>query len=137
MHTPATPKIEAYPVPEHARIGTLARHFGRHMLRVENRVYDFMSQFARSYCGGLWQFVELSNGGFYMMPPDDMYDIRIVSNGFRGHMSADAAGITVCLFTYSHLSFEYSAELFARHCHWLREFALGHHDAGLIMQAID
>lgn len=129
--------IQAYPVPEHARIETLPKHFGRHMLTVERCIYDFMSQFAGAYWGGYWRFFELSNGGFYMTPPDEAYDIRVDSNGFRGRMSADAAGITVCLFTYSHLSFKYPTDTFARHFHWLRDFALDHPASGIILEAVD
>ena len=129
--------IEAHPVPEHARIEALPRHFGRHMLTVERRVYEFMAQFASAYCGGGWRFFELGNGGFYMSPPDEAYEIRIDSNGFKGRMSADAAGITACLFSFSELSLEYRAQIFARHFHWLRDFASDHPEAGVIFQAID
>jgi hypothetical protein len=80
---------------------------------VERRVYDFMSEFAGAYSGGSWNFFELSNGGFYMRPPDDSYEIRVDSNGFHGRMSADAAGIAACLFAFSQLSFEYRTDLFA------------------------
>ena len=133
----AATKIEAYPVPEHARLGTLPRHFGRHMLTVESCSYDFMALFARTYSGGAWRFFELSNGGFYMSPPDEAYDLRIDSNGFEGRMSADAAGITVCLFTFSHLSFQCATDVFSQHFHWLREFALDHREALRIFEAID
>ena len=137
MNDPATTTIQAYPVPEHARIGTLPRHFGRHMLTVETCIYNFMGQFAPAYSGGSWRFFELSNGGFYMSPPGGLYDVRIASNGFAGRMSADAAGITVCLFTFSHLSFQYTTETFGRHFHWLRAFALDHREALRIFEAID
>jgi hypothetical protein len=115
----------------------LPKHFDRHMLTVERRIYDFMSQFASAYSGGCWRFVELGNGGFYMIPPDEAYEIRIDSNGFRGCMSADAAGITICLMAFSHLSFEHTTDIFARHFHWLRDFAWDHPEAGVIFQAID
>jgi len=137
MTSSSPTKIEAYPVPEHARLGTLPRHFGRHTLAVEGLIYDFMSRFARTYSGGYWRFVELSNGGFYMSPPDEAYELCIDSNGFEGRMSADAAGITVCLFTFSHLSFNYTTEVFSQHFHWLRDFALDHPEASLIFEAID
>ncbi len=130
-------RIEAHPVPEHARVGTLPRHFDRHMLAVEARIYDFMTQFAHTYKGGSWHFFELSNGGFYMSPPNEAYDLSIESNEFQGRMSADAAGITVCLFAFSHLSFEHTTHIFSRHFHWLREFACNHAEAELIFAAID
>lgn len=130
-------RIEAHPIPEHNRIEALPRHFGRHMLTVERHIYDFMARFARAYSGGCWRFFELGNGGFYMSPPDDAYEIQIDINGFRGCMSADAAGITVCLFTFSQLSFEDATDIFAKHFHWLRDFALDHAEAGVIFQALD
>ena len=78
--TTTVDRVEAWPVPEHARIGSLPRHFGMHMLTVEGRIYDFLSQFCPSYDGGLWQFYELSNGGFYMSPPEDSYELAIHGN---------------------------------------------------------
>lgn len=129
--------VNASPVPEHLRLATLPKHFGRHMLTVETRIYGFMAQFARTYSGGLWHFIELSNGGFYMRPPDEAYELRVDSNGFEGRMSADAAGITVCLFAFSHLSFQYATDIFGQHFHWLREFAVSHAEAGSILAAID
>jgi len=130
--------IEAYRVNEHARIGTLPRHFGRHMMTVESRIYDLLRQFSADYTGGYWQFYELSNGGFYMAPELETARLVIASNGFEDQMSGDAAGITVCLFAFSHLSFEYrQAEVFARHFHRLRDYAAEHAEAQKIFGAID
>lgn len=129
--------IEACHIPEHSKTEALPRHFGRHALMVERCVYGLMARLCRAYAGGCWRFVELSNGGFYMSPPDAVYEVRIASNGFQGRMVADAIGVTVCLFTLSQLSFEYEADIFARHFHWLRDFALDHPDANVILQALD
>ena len=134
----ACTRIEAYRVNEHARIGTLPRHFGRHMLIVENRIYSFLRQFSTDYTGGYWNFYELSNGGFYMAPELETVRLVIASNGYEDQMSGDAAGITVCLFAFSHLSFEYpQLETFARHFHRLRDFAADHAEAQKIFGAID
>jgi hypothetical protein len=133
----STARIEAYRVPEGARIGTLPRHFGMHMLTVESRIYEFMSQFASTYDSGIWQFFELSNGGLYLSPPGEEYELRVDSNGFQGRMSGDAAGIAVCLFAFSHLSFEYTTDIFSQHFHWLRNYALDHPEASAIFAAID
>ena len=131
-------KIEAYRVLEDARLDTLPRHFGARMMTVEHSVYDFMREFVAEYQGGFWDFYELSNGGFYMAPHSDPVKFSVHSNGFENTLSADAAGITVCLFTFSHLSFQYPAdEVFSRHFYALREFALDHKEAGLIISAID
>lgn len=130
-------KIEAYEVSEHARMGTLPRHFGRHMMTVEGRIYDLLHDFASDYQGGCWAFYELSNGGFFMRPSHDRLRLRVSSNGYEGEMSGEAAGITVCLFAFSLLAFEYTNEVFSRHFHKLREFALGHAEAAEILAAID
>jgi hypothetical protein len=132
-----TQKLEAYPVSHHARMGTLPRHFGRHMMTVEHKIYNLMGRFVADYKGAFWEFYELSNGGMYMAPRIPSVRLSIQSNGFQGQMSADAAGITVCLFAFSLLSFEGNDEVFARHFHWLREFALGHAEATQIFAAID
>ena len=132
-------KIEAFTVSRHARMGTLPRHFGRHMMTFEGKVYDLMRQFAPQYSGGEWAYLELSNGSFYMTPPPDKaYRLTIQSNGYDGEMTADAAGITVCLFAYSSLSFEYrQTDVFIRHFHRLRDFALAHAESAQIFAAID
>lgn len=130
--------IEAYEVSHHARMGTLPRHFGRYMMTFEGLVYDLMREFSPQYTGGNWRFLEVSNGSFYMTPPRMTYRLTVRSNGYEGEMSADAAGITVCLFVYSQLSFRYQqTDVFARHFHRLREFALGHAESTEIFAAID
>jgi hypothetical protein len=57
-------RIEAYRVSDHARTGTLPRHFGRHMMTVEGKIYDLMRAFSSEYKGGYRHFYELSKGGF-------------------------------------------------------------------------
>jgi hypothetical protein len=131
-------KVEAYLVSEHARIGTLPRHFGAHMMLVEDMVYGFMRRFVSSYDGGLWNFYELSNGGFYMAPTGGPVQFSVHSNDFDDTLSADAAGIAVCLFAFSHLSFQRpQTDVFTLHFHRLRDFALNHKEAALIFAAID
>ena len=130
--------IQARQVPDDERVHILPKHFGRHMLRVEYAIYTFMADLAASYGGAFWKFVELSNAGFYMAPVgQNTFDIRVEGNGFEGVMSADAAGITACLFAFSHLSFQIPDERIANHFHQLRDFALEHAEASLILAAID
>jgi hypothetical protein len=60
-------------------------------------------------------------------------------NGFEGTLSADALGITACLYSYSHLSFGEGtfAEVCAEQYHLLRECAMDHPEVGAILSAID
>ena len=59
-----------------------------------------------------------------MAPSSDTRFDVLCDNQFEGDLSADALGITACLYAYSHLSFgggNFSREC-ARHYHLLREY---------------
>ena len=133
-----TRSIIAERIPEgDRRMDVLPRHFGRLMLQVEDAVYTFMRYLATEYRGGYWHFYELSNGGFYMAPDMEPVHVHVESNGYEGQMSADAAGITACLFALSHLSNQLHNDLLVRHFYLLRNFALEHAEARQILAAID
>jgi len=128
-------------VPDRERMNIVAELFGIHFpMRIEPLVFALAEEMGHEYRGGLWKFFTLSNGGFYMSPDFDGLFTVSCENGFSGPMSADALGITACLYAYSHLSFtdnEALAEVCTRHFHWLREYALDHPEAGGILAAID
>jgi hypothetical protein len=121
------------------RMECLPRHFGRAAVLFENAVYVMAERLCPEYRGGFWQFYELSNGGFYMTPElgAETVAISVETNGYNGRMSCDAAGVTICLFVFSHLSFASSGECWARHFHQLRDFAVSHREAAEIFAAID
>ena len=122
------------------RIRITADLFGVYFpLRLEPFVYAMTSKLSDDCSGGYWQFYTLSNGAFYMAPDSDGRFQVISENGHECFMSADALGITVCLYAYSHLSFgaDEFAEMCARQYHWLRDFMLEHPEARSILAAID
>lgn len=128
-------------VADDRRIDTAAAIFGVYFpLRLEPLVYALAANMSEDYDGGYWEFYTLSNGGFYMAPATDrQFQVRC-ENGFEGELSADALGITVCLYAYSNLSFGGIAgfsETCAEQYHRLREFTLGHPEANAILGAID
>lgn len=127
-------------LPEGQRATFVADLFGLHFpLRVEPRVFAIASRLSLDYDGGSWHFYALSNGGFYMAPDSERPLSVICENGFDGRMSADAFGITVCLYVYSHLSFggDALADICADQYHLVRDFALDHAEAGAILAATD
>lgn len=128
-------------VDENKRLDVTAELFGINFpMRLEPFVYDFTEQIAREYSGGYWDFYKLGNGGFYMATHSDKAFQVSCENGFEGTLSADALGITVCLYAYSHLSFSRIndfAQVCAQHYHWLREYTMKHPEAGSILRAID
>jgi hypothetical protein len=108
-------------------------------LRLEPFVYAITSKLSDDYSGGYWHFYTLSNGAFYMAPDDDGKFAVVSENGHECFMSADALGITACLYAYSHLSFgeDDFAETCAQQYHWLREYMFEHSEARGILAAID
>ena len=137
----ATPAISLMPLDDEQRMHHPAALFGVHFpMCLEPVIYTMAERLSPDYAGGLWAMYALSNGAFYMAPESE-HDMRVVSpNGFEGTMTADALGITACLYAYSHLSFggpEAFAETCARQYHLLREFLFEHAEVEAILQAID
>ena len=128
-------------VPEDRRMAVTERLFGIHFpLRMEPVIYGITERMAAAdYNGGYWDFYTLSNDGFYMAPSgDDVYHVTC-DNMFEGDLSADALGITACLYAYSHLSFSNGrfARVSACHYHRLREHMFEHPEVKEILQATD
>ena len=136
-----TTTIARRPVPAHERSDYTDRLFGLHFpMQLEPYIFSVASELSPDYRGGYWEFVELGNGGFYMAPHGDDPFAVCCPNGYEGELSADAFGITVCLYAYSRLSFVAEsriAEVYARHYHLLREFMMAHAEVGAILAAID
>ncbi|HWU61490.1 MAG TPA: antirestriction protein [Ensifer sp.] len=105
----------------------------------ENAVFTFMRSLSpEDYQGGFWEFQELDGQPLYMVPPDKhRYRMACDGNGFKGEVSADAAGIIVTLFALSHLSFQFESERLSAAYQRLHEYASGHEEATSIFGAID
>jgi hypothetical protein len=137
--SPATITADQVAAGGSERMHCLPGHFGFSALHFENAVYLMAERLCPDYRGGFWQFYELSNQGFYMSPDlgRDTVRISVETNGYDGRMSCDAAGITICLFVFSHLSFVSDDPRWTSHFHRLREFAVSHREAAEIFAAID
>jgi hypothetical protein len=109
-------------------------------MRLEPFIYTVTERLSRDYHGGYWEFYQLSNGGFYMAPSDDRLFHVICENQFEGDLTADALGITACLYAYSNLSFA-APDAFADACndqyYWLRDFLMAHPEVESILGATD
>lgn len=138
-YTAELDEIIATSVPENARMNVLPKFFGmRYMLVGENTINSWMRALCSTYEGGLWEFYELSNGGFYMAPCGvEKLDIQVRGNGFSGTMSAEAAGITVCLFALCQLANQTAQAHIVDLYYKLREYALRHFESSEILAAID
>jgi hypothetical protein len=107
--------------------------------QLEPFVFSMASRLSDDYGGGYWLFYTLDNGGFYMAPDSDGKFQVTSENGWEGFMSADAFGITACLYAYSNLSFGTGqfAETCAGQYYLLREYMMEHAEAVEILAATD
>lgn len=138
-------QIKSTEVPEQERLNVLPKHFQRHMMLVEQVVYEWMRRFCDEYNGGFWAYFELSNGGFFMAPMG-MGGVTLSNamNQSSTIFSSEAAGITACLMAYNHIAHHYSGrndeqavELFVTHFDLLRDYAGQHPECGNIFMLID
>jgi hypothetical protein len=132
--------ITAHEVPLSARAAHVGKLFQARWHQIESFAFDSASSLSEDYHGGYWDYFALSNDGFWMAPNSAVTFRVTCDNGFDGTLSANAFGVTVCLYAYSLCSFspdETFAELCARHYHLLREFAIEHAEARAILAAID
>lgn len=132
------PVITSTIVPEERRMDTLPRFFGRYFGAVECAIYEAMGSLCEAYNGGFWHFYELSNDAFFMVPATEgKMTLECQGNYFTGELSAEAAGIVATLFGLCRVAERYPVDQIVDRYHALREFALDHSEAGLIMAAID
>ncbi|WP_175684586.1 antirestriction protein [Burkholderia anthina] len=133
-----TRAITATIVPDERRMEILPRYFGKHMIRAEVAVYTAMSSLCATYHGGFWDYVELSNGAFYMAPRlSDPLPITCDGNGYDGEMSSDAAGIVATLFALNAMAWSAEEARFTDMYHELLAFVPSHAEAREIFAAID
>ena len=131
-------------VADEDRPGFWPQHFGNipQWITLEPHIFAWMDRFCADYSGGIWQFYTLSNGGAFMAPePDEDNDEKWTlfnpMNGNGAEMSAEAAGIAVCLMTYSHHAMRTECDAMTEHYYRLRDYALSHAECSAIMLIID
>jgi hypothetical protein len=134
----ANPAIVATIVPDAQRMAFLPRKLPRFYRRIEPLVFRFMGLLDATYEGGYWEFVDLSNGGFYLrLLRTGLAELSWDGNGFSGSLSQDAAGIVASLFALNHLCNSTEQPAHVDLYFHLRDFAGDHPEAGLIFDAID
>jgi hypothetical protein len=128
-------------VPVERRMATIGKIFGADFpMKIEPYAFSTANMLSDTYKGGYWEFYTLSNGGFYMAPALEQPYLVESPSQFSGILHSDAFGIVCCLYAYSHLSFATQTKLSplcATHYHALRDYALAHASAQLILKAID
>lgn len=137
-------RIVCTPVPDEQRIAFWPQHFGTipKWTTLEPHIFAWMYRFCEDYSRGIWNFYTLSNGGAFMAPEatgnqDDKWTLFNSMNGNGAEMSAEAAGIVVCLIAYSHHTCRTECDAMTEHYYRLRDYALMHAECNAIMHIID
>lgn len=139
----ATP-LTATLLPDEQRVDFWPQYFGaiQQWITLEPHIFAWMDRFCADYCGGIWNFYTLSNDGAFMAPEpdgddDEKWTMFNPMNGNGAKMSAEAAGITVCLIAYSHHACRTGCDAMTEHYYRLRDYVLNHPECNAIMQIID
>ncbi|EFH8085317.1 TPA: antirestriction protein [Escherichia coli] len=139
------PAIQVTEVPDDQRVVFWPQHFGTipQWITLEPHIFAWMERFCADYHGGIWVFFTLSNGGAFMVPEagedgdETPWQLFNPMNGNGADMSAEAAGIAVCLIAYSHHACRTECDTMTEHYYRLRDYALRHPECHAIMRIID
>ena len=135
-----TIEITARYISEHARINFMPAAFHSAFLSADHFIQSFLNRYAKDYQGGYWEYLQASNGAFFLEAPASL------PNYFEDECSPREVGIIVCLYAYSYFSArayeEGKAELtetMANRYHLLREYVntLENESQNRIYRAID
>lgn len=146
-HISLTPEVTepfilaATVVPDEERLRFWPQLFGSipQWITLEPCIFAWMDRLCADYSGGVWAFYTLSNGGAFMAPEesDGPWSMFNTLNGNGAEMSAEAAGIAVCLMAYSHHACRAECDAMTEHYYRLCGYALNHPECNAIMHIID
>lgn len=130
--------IIARKCPDSQRKGFLFKHCGNDFIRFEQTIFATMERFNPTYDGGYWNFLNLSNGGFYMsLESDESFPITQASNYFDDVLSADALSIGIGLYVLNMLAWKTESKKYIDAYYSLRDFACEHKESAKILAFID
>ncbi|WP_286866794.1 MULTISPECIES: antirestriction protein [Pantoea] len=107
--------------------------------RMEAHVFGLMNEMCEVYQGAFWEFSKLTNGGAFIWPDmqEASLDMFNPHNGNDARLSPEAAGIAICLMSYSIWSFKAESPVLVEHFYQLRDYALQHQEHVQIFRLID
>ncbi|HAZ7932928.1 TPA: antirestriction protein [Escherichia coli] len=139
-----TIEITARYISENARMNFMHAAFRGAFFSADHFIQSFLNRYAKDYQGGYWEYLQASNGAFFMEAPQPLW--LSLPNYFEGECSAREVGIIVCLYAYSYfcgLAYEEGKaelnETMANRYHLLREYVntLENESQNRIYRAID
>ena len=107
--------------------------------RLEGDIFKMMDNLCDIYHGAFREFSMLTNGGAFIWPDMIETSLPMVNphNGNNAELSPEAAGIAVCLMTFSIWSFNTESTVLVEYFYQLRDYALQHDECAAIFRLID
>ncbi|EAB3464486.1 TPA: antirestriction protein ArdB [Escherichia coli] len=139
-----TIEITARYISENARMNFMPAAFHDAFFSADHFIQSFLNRYAKDYQGGYWEYLQASNGAFFMEAPQPLW--LSLPNYFEDECSPREVGIIVCLYAYSYfcgLAYEEGKaelnETMANRYHLLREYVntLENESQNRIYRAID
>lgn len=119
------------------RFALLVRHFGHVCIEFESILSHVMQEICPKYVCGYWRFFELENGAFYMVPAEDnSYQFEVNSNGFKGLISQEAAGIVATILTLNYMLMAHKTKKLVYKFYLLLDYAMAHEESDAIFAAL-
>lgn len=132
--------VTATLVPWSERGGTFETYFGiPRCIDAERLLYTYAQRYIRGYQGGLWDFYQLSNGGFYAVLKTEESRLRVINpqNHYDGTMTPDAAGLALMVMVSNHLSLQFNSVEIDRLYKKIMAFAERHKESHAILAFLD
>lgn len=83
------------------KAGEIAKAFPRCYITAESMIFGFMSNYAKGYNGGHWEYYKTENDVFFMVP-DQGYHLSL-ENYFSEFVTAEMAGLISTMTTLNRL----------------------------------
>lgn len=85
--------------------------------RMGVHIFGLMNEMCEVYQGAFWEFSKLTNGGAFIWPEmsETSLDMFNPHNGNDARLSPEAAGIAICLMSYSIWSFKAESPVLVKH----------------------
>lgn len=97
-------------------------------------VFDTMTKLSKDYNGGYWEYWELSNNSFFMIPKTRP-NYHVNYSGFSGILSAEATGIIASMIAFKAMARDTKNFHYLDLHHSLIEWAKRHWEWNNIVQA--
>ena len=124
-------------ISDREKMNFLPKKVGSGFWAFENILYQITANLSQDYTGGMWEFVELSNGGFYCRPDDDSLFHCVNMAGESADLKNDAVGIFATTAALAELSWRFNDERILKNYDLLQQYIEEHAERQTLRRLMD